>query len=190
MRFLLSLVLVLIFGVESNAQDSTTGKLTKFEYVKPIKYIRTSDDTSFRYGGQDYQFRNKRLIQKSNQVIYERLDDSNNVITSTEVKVVVTTSTIGIPDSIKESEASKSILGMDTCFPKTIIMTMLVTQQHGRHFEFWPNGELKIKGQFRNSYRVGRWKYYDKRGNKVKIRKYDDGILKYEKDRKSSLTPP
>lgn len=48
-------------------------------------------------------------------------------------------------------------------------------QKHGNYFEYFPTGELRIKGKYKNDQRAGTWKYYDEEGNLVKREKYRNG---------------
>ncbi len=41
-------------------------------------------------------------------------------------------------------------------------------QKHGRYYEYYPNGEARIKGRFKNDIQVGTWRYYDKEGKLVR----------------------
>ncbi len=50
-------------------------------------------------------------------------------------------------------------------------------QKHGNYFEYFPTGELKIKGKFKDDLMTGTWKYYDEQGNLVKREKYRNGAL-------------
>jgi antitoxin component YwqK of YwqJK toxin-antitoxin module len=39
--------------------------------------------------------------------------------------------------------------------------------KHGRYVEYYPNGEEKITGRFRNDKQVGTWRYYDQEGESL-----------------------
>ncbi len=41
-------------------------------------------------------------------------------------------------------------------------------EKHGRFYEYYPNGETKIKGRFRNNTKTGTWKYFDEQGELVR----------------------
>ena len=45
----------------------------------------------------------------------------------------------------------------------------------GKVFEYWPNGDLKVKGRLRNGLRNGKWEYYHTNGSKMAVGKYFDG---------------
>ncbi|MDC6366159.1 MULTISPECIES: DUF3352 domain-containing protein [Flavobacteriaceae] len=44
--------------------------------------------------------------------------------------------------------------------------------KHGRYVEYYPNGEEKITGRFRNDEQVGTWRFYDKNGELVKKKRF------------------
>jgi hypothetical protein len=44
--------------------------------------------------------------------------------------------------------------------------------KHGRYFEYYPNGQLKITGRYRKDKQVGLWKAYDEQGMEVKRKRY------------------
>ena len=50
-------------------------------------------------------------------------------------------------------------------------------QKHGNYFEYFPTGELKMKGKYKHDLKSGTWKHYDVDGNLVKREKYRDGEL-------------
>lgn len=50
-------------------------------------------------------------------------------------------------------------------------------QKHGNYFEYFPTGEIKIKGKYREGLMTGVWKYYDASGNLVKRERYKNGEL-------------
>jgi len=45
----------------------------------------------------------------------------------------------------------------------------------GKVFEYWPNGDLKVRGRLRNGLRNGKWEYYHTNGSKMAAGKYFDG---------------
>lgn len=45
---------------------------------------------------------------------------------------------------------------------------------HGKFIEYWPNGELKTKGQYEHGEKKGIWKYYDEQGKFLKKEEMDN----------------
>ena len=44
--------------------------------------------------------------------------------------------------------------------------------KHGRYTEYYPDGEEKITGRFRNDEQVGTWRFYDREGKLVKKKRF------------------
>ncbi|MDJ0645541.1 MAG: DUF3352 domain-containing protein [Flavobacteriaceae bacterium] len=45
-------------------------------------------------------------------------------------------------------------------------------QKHGRYYEYYENGEVKVKGRFKQDKQVGTWRHYDLKGNLIKKKKF------------------
>ena len=44
--------------------------------------------------------------------------------------------------------------------------------KHGRYYEYYPDGELKIKGRYRKDEQVGVWRAYDEKGEQIKRKRF------------------
>ena len=44
--------------------------------------------------------------------------------------------------------------------------------KHGRYYEYYPNGEIKIRGRYRKDKQVGLWKAYDEKGEEIKKKRF------------------
>jgi len=44
--------------------------------------------------------------------------------------------------------------------------------RHGRYLEYYPNGEIKIKGKYRKDAQIGQWRAYDESGEVVKKKRF------------------
>tara|TARA_R110002073_G_scaffold139232_2_gene289319 strand:- start:89422 stop:91416 length:1995 start_codon:yes stop_codon:yes gene_type:complete len=44
--------------------------------------------------------------------------------------------------------------------------------KHGRYFEYYPNGVVKIKGRYRKDIQIGVWRAYDKEGGLIKRKRF------------------
>ena len=51
---------------------------------------------------------------------------------------------------------------------------------HGKFIEYWPNGELKTKGQYEHGEKKGIWKYYDEQGKFLKKEETKPSLFKME----------
>jgi len=49
--------------------------------------------------------------------------------------------------------------------------------KHGLYFEYYPSGELKVKGKYKNDLKEGLWKYYMENGDLDRKEKYRKGTL-------------
>ena len=45
----------------------------------------------------------------------------------------------------------------------------------GKTFEYWPNGDIKVRGRLRDGLRNGKWEYFHTNGSKMAVGKYYDG---------------
>ena len=45
----------------------------------------------------------------------------------------------------------------------------------GKTFEYWPNGDIKVRGRLRDGLRNGKWEFFHTNGSKMAIGKYFDG---------------
>lgn len=50
-------------------------------------------------------------------------------------------------------------------------------KKHGSYFEYYPTGELKTKGKYKNDEPDGTWKFYSEDGDLIKREKYKNGKL-------------
>ncbi len=48
---------------------------------------------------------------------------------------------------------------------------------HGYYIEYYPNGQLKIKGTFRYGIQQGEWKYWDSEGNLQRVESWKNNQL-------------
>jgi len=90
----------------------------------------------------------------------------------------------GLEDGIQKAYAEDGRLVMMAVYKNGFLrhrefMNKLDAQgrKQGLWKEFYPNGRLKLAGNYRNDIKNGYFKYYDQEGNLLKIEKYVDGIL-------------
>ena len=48
----------------------------------------------------------------------------------------------------------------------------------GKYNSYYPDGSFRIVGKYKKGLKVGKWKYFDEDGNKVKEEKFKKGKLK------------
>ena len=55
--------------------------------------------------------------------------------------------------------------------------------------KFYPNGEMKFAGQWKNGQKEGVWSYYDRDGDRTHMTLYDNGKIKEENFQYNILIP-
>ena len=88
---------------------------------------------------------------------------------------------MALPYLYVENLNSKSLTGY---FPdSTINFTVDLKNgfKNGTFTEYYKNGEVKMKGRFKNDLRDGIWKLYDELGTLIQRRNYDEDVVKSEK---------
>ena len=60
---------------------------------------------------------------------------------------------------------------------KLIIISFLSLLKTEPYFEYWPNDSLKIKGEYKNGYKSGKWEYFNLNGKVWKYELFQNGKL-------------
>lgn len=131
--------------------------------------------------GEVYQTR--ALISIDNMLFAETNDTEITVATDTlnydsllidltEEQIDITAIDVELDDLAAKSQTDV----YDNGLPKFEV-SIKNGQKHGNYFEYFPTGELKIKGKYKNDQKTGTWKYYDEQGNLLKREKYRNDIL-------------
>ncbi|MEO9871806.1 toxin-antitoxin system YwqK family antitoxin [Ekhidna sp.] len=105
-------------------------------------------------------------------VVADTINYDSLLIEVTEEQIDITAIDIELEDLAAKSQTDE----YDNGLPKYEV-SIKNGQKHGNYFEYFPTGELKIKGKYKNDLMAGTWKYYDEQGNLVKRERYRDGEL-------------